>query len=54
MRTSSNKVKAAWKITKETTGKTQPFYTITEINYEAGQITDTKEIVNASNNCLFK
>ena len=37
-----------------TTGKTQPFYTNTEINSEAGQITDTKEIANACNSFFIQ
>ena len=41
---SSNRVKTAWKIIKDTTGKTQSFNTIMVINSEACQITDTKEI----------
>jgi len=31
------------------TGKTQSFYTNTQINSEVGQITDTKETANACN-----
>jgi hypothetical protein len=42
-------VKAVRKIIKDTTGKTQSCDTITKINSEAGQLTDTKETVTAVN-----
>jgi hypothetical protein len=42
-------VKTVWKIIKDKTGKTQSCDTITEINSEAGQLTDTKDTANAFN-----
>jgi hypothetical protein len=50
IKTSSNTVTTVRKIIKDTTGKTQSVNTITEINTEACQITDTKGIGNAFNN----
>ena len=37
-----------------TTGKTQPFHTHTQINFEVGQITDTKERANACINFFIQ
>jgi hypothetical protein len=47
-------VKTVEKIIKETTGKTQSFNTITTINSEAGQITDTKETANVFHNFFIQ
>ena len=52
-RTSSNKVKTVHKIIKDTSGKTQSFETVTKINSEHGQKTDTKELANAINNFFY-
>jgi hypothetical protein len=47
-------VKTFLKIIKDTTGKTQSFDTITKINSEVGQLTDTKDIANAFNNFFIQ
>jgi hypothetical protein len=47
-------VKTVWKIIKNTIGKTQSFNTITTINAEAGQKTDTKEIADVFHNFFIQ
>jgi hypothetical protein len=49
IKTSSSRVTTVRKIIKDTIGKTQSVNTITEINTQACQITDTKGIGNAFN-----
>jgi hypothetical protein len=48
---SSNKVKAAWKIIKNSSGNSQPHDTITKINCEDKLLNNPKDIANAFNKC---
>ena len=52
--TSSNTVTTVWRIIKYTIEKTQSVNTITEINTEACQITDTKGPGSAFNNFFIQ
>jgi hypothetical protein len=47
-------VKTVWEIIKDTTGKTQSCDTITKVNSEAGQLTDSKETANAFNSFFIQ
>ena len=46
---SSNRVRTTWNIIKDITGRTQPTVTKTEINSEAGRLTNINDIAKAFN-----
>jgi hypothetical protein len=54
IKTVSKKVKVAWKIIKDSSGKAQSYESVTKINPEAGFMTDTTETANVFNKFLYK